>query len=60
MNGYVEGGYVVVLTSLGGYGASLVVRLRAARRRLAVPAIEAETGEPRPAREEASGAEAPR
>jgi hypothetical protein len=35
MNGYVVGGYLVVLISLGAYALSLVQRLRASRRRLA-------------------------
>jgi hypothetical protein len=34
MNGYVEAGYVVVLGTLGTYGVTLVVRERAARRRV--------------------------
>lgn len=34
MSGYVEAGYTVVLVSLGTYAVSLVVRERAARRRL--------------------------
>lgn len=34
MNGYVEAGYVVGLGVLGVYATSLVVRERAARRRL--------------------------
>lgn len=34
MNGYVEAGYIVGLGSLAIYAASLVVRERAARRRL--------------------------
>jgi len=33
MNGYVEAGYVVVLATLGTYGATMVGRERAARRR---------------------------
>jgi hypothetical protein len=33
MNGYVAGGYVVVLGSLGLYAATLVARLRRARNR---------------------------
>ncbi len=41
VNGYVESGYIVALASLGAYGASLVARQRAARRRLPV-APEAE------------------
>jgi len=46
MNGYVESGYVVTLVSLGVYGASLVVRQRAARRRL--PATGGATDAARP------------
>ncbi|MDA8038207.1 MAG: hypothetical protein M0Z69_03415 [Actinomycetota bacterium] len=34
MSGYVEAGYSVVLVALGGYSISVVVRERAARRRL--------------------------
>jgi hypothetical protein len=34
MNGYVEAGYLVVLGTLGTYGATLVARERAARRRV--------------------------
>ncbi len=34
MNGYVEAGYVVVLGTLSAYGAALVGRERAARRRV--------------------------
>jgi hypothetical protein len=34
MNGYVIGGYLTVLLSLGTYAAFLVGRLRASRRRL--------------------------
>ena len=34
MNGYVEAGYVVVLGTLSTYGAALVGRERAARRRV--------------------------
>jgi hypothetical protein len=34
MNGYVVGGYLVVLISLGTYALFLVQRLRASRRRL--------------------------
>lgn len=34
MSGYIEAGYVVVLATLGTYSASMVVRERAARRRL--------------------------
>jgi hypothetical protein len=34
MNGYVIGGYLVVLLSLGTYALFLVGRLRASRRRL--------------------------
>ena len=36
MNGYVIGGYLVVLLSLGTYALFLVGRLRASRRRLRV------------------------
>lgn len=35
MNGYVLGGYVVVLGSIAGYAASLVTRLRGAQQRAA-------------------------
>jgi hypothetical protein len=34
MNGYVIGGYLVVLLSLGTYSFFLIARLRASRRRL--------------------------
>jgi len=34
MSGYVEAGYVVVLGTLGTYGITLMVRERAARRRV--------------------------
>ena len=40
MNGYVEAGYLVVLGTLGTYGATLVARERAARRRVgALPGV---------------------
>jgi hypothetical protein len=34
MNGYVIGGYLVVLISLGTYAVALVQRLRASKRRI--------------------------
>lgn len=37
MSGYVEAGYTVILFTLGSYSVSLVVRERAARRRLPPP-----------------------
>ena len=42
MNGYVEAGYVVGLGTLAGYAVSLVVRERAARRRV----VDVPTGAP--------------
>jgi hypothetical protein len=42
VSGYVEAGYIVALSSLGGYALSLVTRERAARNRLRPP--EAEPG----------------
>ena len=38
MSGYVEAGYTVALLTLAGYSASVVLRERFARRRLAAPA----------------------
>jgi hypothetical protein len=42
MNGYVIGGYLTVLISIGTYALFLVARLRASRRRLsaALPSLE--------------------
>ncbi|HEY5271913.1 MAG TPA: hypothetical protein VIJ34_01630 [Acidimicrobiales bacterium] len=42
MNGYVIGGYLVVMISLGTYAVFLVGRLRAARRRLTATLPDAE------------------
>lgn len=36
MNGYVLGGYIVVLGAIGLYAVSLVERIRSARRRVRV------------------------
>jgi hypothetical protein len=43
VNGYVIGGYIVVLASLSTYAIALVIRLRVTRRRLGVvpPVTEA-------------------
>jgi hypothetical protein len=41
MNGYVIGGYLVVLASLGTYSLFLVQRLRAAKRRIGATVEEA-------------------
>lgn len=45
MNGYVVGGYLVVLISLGSYALFVVQRLRTSRRRLeaALPATTEES-----------------
>jgi hypothetical protein len=42
MNGYVIGGYLIVLLSIGSYALFLVARLRASRRRLSttLPTLE--------------------
>ncbi|MGA3354211.1 MAG: hypothetical protein ABSD85_13660 [Acidimicrobiales bacterium] len=45
MNGYVEAGYVVVLGTLGTYGLTLIVRERAARRRVGEAAGPASPGD---------------
>jgi hypothetical protein len=42
MNGYVIGGYLVVMISLGTYAVFLVGRLRAARRRLTATLLDAD------------------
>lgn len=49
MNGYVEAGYAAALGTLGAYGALLVLREKAARRR--VPATVPARGERRAAPE---------
>ncbi|MGA2803671.1 MAG: hypothetical protein ABSF89_04670 [Acidimicrobiales bacterium] len=46
MNGYVEAGYVVVLGTLSIYGATLVTRERAARRRVGAATSVAQPGVP--------------
>ncbi|MGA2528717.1 MAG: hypothetical protein ABSG36_06080 [Acidimicrobiales bacterium] len=46
MNGYVEAGYVVVLGTLGTYGFSLIIRERAARRRVGARAVPRSPGDP--------------
>lgn len=38
MNGYVEAGYAAAIGTLGAYGGLLVLREKAARRRLPAPA----------------------
>lgn len=53
MNGYVEAGYVVVLGTLAGYGASVLGRERAARRR--VNRASGQQGAPEGGRDEISG-----
>jgi hypothetical protein len=47
MNGYVVGGYLTVLLSIGTYALFLVARLRASRRRLsaAVPSLDKRASE---------------
>jgi hypothetical protein len=46
MNGYVIGGYLVVLLALGSYSLFLVARLRATRRRLGATLPGTETRAP--------------
>lgn len=44
MNGYVLGGYIIVLGSVGTYALSLVARLRSAKRRAQVVRAATEQG----------------